>query len=80
MEFGSEVYSGNFVEEMVRAQEGIRARIAEIGPDAYEAERAAKRQRELDTIVRNGMVDDVRRLIGPRHADCTFDNFRSGRQ
>ena len=78
MEFGSEVFSGKFAQEMVRAQERVRARIAEIGPEAYETDRAAKRQRELEAAVRNGLVDGVRRMIGPRHADCTFDSFEVG--
>jgi DNA replication protein DnaC len=75
MDNDSEIFRGTFAEGLAWAQNKADACIAEIGEEAYRAEREEKRQRERDLIFRTGQLDGVKRMIGPRHADCTFENF-----
>jgi DNA replication protein DnaC len=61
----------DFLKHLALLKESLDAD-APMEPDPEYEER---RCRELTRYMREGLVDSVKRMIGPRHADCTFENF-----
>ena len=76
MEPLSEVLSeGGFCERLVMAHRRNEARKAQIGEEAFRAEMDAAREAKTLREMREERVTRVKRMIGPRHADCTFEGF-----
>ena len=76
MEQLSEILSaGGFNERLVEAHRRNEALKAQVGEEAFRARMDDAREEKTLRELREESVLRVKHMIGPRHADCTFDSF-----